>query len=196
MLLYLDYLGVFVFALSGALMAIRKEMDVFGILVLALMPAVGGGTLRDLMLDLPVFWIHQNSYLYLTVAAAVSAMLWKRMVKARSQLLVWADAVGLAVFSVGGTTVALNHAASIPVALMMGVITAVAGGIIRDVIANEIPLVLHREIYATAALCGAATYTVLHPFDLPYASVLAVMVALAARGAGIRYGLSLPRMNG
>ena len=115
--------------------------------------------------------------------------------KQQGQLLIWADAVGLATFSVGGTTVALNQGVSIPIALMMGVITAVAGGIVRDVIANEVPLVLREEIYATAALCGAGSYVILVESGVPYASFIAVTVALVVRGAGIKYGLSLPRFT-
>ena len=170
-------------------------MDLFGVLVLALMPAVGGGTLRDLTLGIPVFWIHENIYLYLATTAALSVPLWRKLVKQQGQLLIWADAVGLATFSVGGTTVALNQGVSIPIALMMGVITAVAGGIVRDVIANEVPLVLREEIYATAALCGAGSYVILVESGVPYASFIAVTVALVVRGAGIKYGLSLPRFT-
>lgn len=188
----LDYFGVFVFAISGALMAARKNMDIFGMLVLALMPAVGGGTLRDLLLDLPIFWIEDPTYLILTVAAAVFTYFGQRFVHHRQRVLAWADALGLSVFCVLGAAKAMTHGASVPVAVVMGVITAVAGGIIRDVVANEIPYILHREIYATAALIGCTTYLGLQAINIPYAEWVAMSLALIARGLGIRKGWSLP----
>ena len=145
---FLDLLGVFVFAISGALVAVQKDMDVFGMFVLAFLPGVGGGTLRDLILDVPVFWVVDTTYLLAVALAVVLVFFGHRFVRNQSKLLVWMDAVGLAVFCVLGCQKAAMTGVSELVAIMMGVMTAVAGGIIRDVVANDIPYVLKQEIYA------------------------------------------------
>ena len=189
---YLDYFGVFVFAISGALMAVRKNMDLFGMFVLALMPAVGGGTLRDLLLDLPVFWIQDPVYIGLTALAVVFTYFGQRFGTRRARVLAWADALGLSVFCVLGTAKALDAGASMIIAAMMGVMTAVAGGIIRDVVANEVPYILQREIYATAALVGCMSYLLLAQFAIPYSGWIAIAFALGCRGLGIARGWSLP----
>ena len=188
----LDYFGVFIFAVSGALLACRKDMDIFGMLVLALMPAIGGGTLRDLLLDLPVFWIADTNYLLLSAAAVVVTYAAQRFINQRARALAWADALGLSVFCVLGTSKAISAGADPIVATVMGVITAVAGGIIRDVVANEVPYVLQREIYATAALTGCIVYLGLDHFGVPQAEWIAMGLALLARGLGIIKGWSLP----
>lgn len=192
-LLLLNYLGVFVFAMSGALLAGRKQMDVFGFIVLALMPAIGGGTLRDLALDVPVFWIADHNYLYLTLSAALLTFAAHRRLEKITRILSWFDAVGLSVFCVLGAAKALAITGSATIAVMMGVVTAVAGGIIRDTVANDVPLVLRHEIYATAAFLGALVFVLLANWNVPFAQWLGIAVALVARSLGIAKGLSLPR---
>lgn len=192
----LDYFGVFVFAISGALTAARKEMDLFGVLVLALMPAVGGGTVRDLLLGVPVFWIEDTAYLFVTIGAAgLTYLVGARLMGAQQSWLKWMDAMGLAVFCVLGTAKALALDMPVIVAITMGVISAVVGGMLRDVIANEIPLVLQKEIYATAALVGAAMYWGLSVLGIPAAQWIAIAVALSVRALGITLGWSLPRLR-
>lgn len=188
----LDYFGVFVFALSGALMAIKKDMDIFGMLVLALMPAVGGGTLRDLLLDLPIFWIEDTNYLWITVAAVVFIYFGQKFVTQVTRILPWADALGLSAFCVLGTAKAIGVGTGVFVAIVMGVTTAVAGGIIRDVVANEVPYVMQGEIYATAALVGSITYLVLVGLGFGHAEWVAMGLALLTRGLGITRIWSLP----
>lgn len=192
----LDYLGVFVFALSGALLASRKGMDLFGFIVLALMPAIGGGTIRDIVLDVPVFWIEDKNYLLLTLVAAVLTFFGCRQIERATRPLVWLDAVGLSVFCVLGAAKTLQITGDVVVAVVMGVVSAVAGGIIRDVIANDPPMVLHSEIYATAAFLGALVYVGFVSMGWPLAEWAGVLVALAARGSGIVLGWSLPRSSG
>lgn len=191
----LDYLGVFVFAISGAMTAIRKEMDLFGCVVLALMPAVGGGTIRDLVLDVPVFWIVDNRYLLITLAAAGVTAVGYHWVSRVQRVIVWSDAVGLAVFSVLGAAKAWEVTGKPIIAVMMGVVTAVAGGIVRDVIANEVPLVLQKEVYATAAFSGALLYVLAVQLALPGALWAGIGLAFALRSAGIHWHLSLPRVS-
>ena len=186
---------MFVFAISGALVAVQKDMDVFGMFVLAFLPGVGGGTLRDLILDVPVFWVADTSYIVAVALAVVFVFFGHRFVHNQKTLLVWMDAVGLSVFCVLGCQKALMLGVSELVAIMMGVMTAVAGGIIRDVVANDIPYVLKQEIYATAALAGALAFVFLSPLVGDWAIWSAVVIALAVRAAGIIWGLSLPRLH-
>ncbi len=194
----LEMIGTAVFAISGALAASRANMDLFGFCVLALMPAIGGGTLRDMMLGrTPVFWIEDNSYVAVALAAAVAVYFFADRPGFRRKLLVWMDAVGLALFAVLGTEIALATGASTLVAVMMGVMTAVLGGMIRDIICNEIPLVLTSEIYATAAFAASLAYlgAVAAGAVATPALVVGVLAGFLVRGAGIVFHLSLPRVS-
>lgn len=191
-LLWLDYGGVFVFALSGALMAARNRMDVFGYIVMALMPAVGGGTIRDLILGVPVFWIEDNVYLFLTLSAAMITYYGARWIVRLQRALTWMDAVGLSVFCVLGAEKSLTLLGNPVIAVVMGVITAVAGGIIRDVIANHVPMILHKEVYATAAFTGGVVYVLAAPINLDLAVWLAILVAFTMRAGGIIFSITLP----
>lgn len=190
----LDAFGVFVFALSGALAAARRGMDLFGFLVIALLPAVGGGTVRDLVLDVPVFWVADGYTVYLVAAAAVLTYLVGSQLHRRERLLAWCDAVGLATFCVLGAQKTLAITGQPVIAVMMGVASSVLGGMIRDVVCNEIPLVLHREIYATAAFLGAVVYVAAVGLGLPSPAALALgaVCAFTLRALAMVYGLSLP----
>lgn len=194
-----DLLGVFVFAYSGALAAARQRMDLFGYLVLGLLPAVGGGTLRDLILDVPVFWLDQPVYILVALSAALFAFAVPVVVGRRLTLLTWADALGLSLFCVMGAAKALTLTGSIVIAVTMGVMTAVVGGMLRDVVANEVPLILLREVYAIAAFAGASVYCLAISFGFAAAPsmLLGGTVAFALRAAGIQFNLSLPvrRLN-
>ena len=140
LLIAAEYAGVFAFAISGALVAREKGMDVFGFVVLALMPAIAGGTIRDLVLDVPVFWVVEEVSLYIALAAALLVFFADRFVFRTQFLLNWLDALGLSVFCVLGAAKALAVTGSATIAVVLGVVTAVAGGIVRDVIANKLPL--------------------------------------------------------
>ena len=192
---FLDAFGVFVFALSGALAAARLRLDAFGYLVLAFLPAVGGGTIRDLVLGRDVFWVSDATPLYEIVAAALLTFFFAGAVERRQRLLLWCDALGLAVFAVLGARRALLVAGDPAIAVMMGVVTAVVGGLLRDVVCNEVPLVLHREIYATAAFVGAVVFVLLRTQGLADDAALAcgALIAFGLRAAGIVRGWSLPR---
>ena len=194
-----DLFGVAVFAISGALVAGRKSMDLFGVLVIAIVTALGGGTLRDAILDNhPVPWIANELYILVAVLAALSTVLWVRLTRPIHETgLLIADAFGLAIFTVIGTQVALAQQVPISAAVIMGVMTGVAGGVMRDIICNEIPLIFQREIYATASLAGSLVYILLH--QLNTASnldiTLAVLTVLGIRLAAIRWHLALPRFH-
>lgn len=194
----LDLFGVAVFAITGALMAGRKSMDLFGVLVIAIITALGGGTLRDVILDNhPVAWIRNDLYILVAVVAAIGTILWVRFTRPINETgLLVADALGLAVFTVIGTQVAIQHEVPMSAAIIMGVMTGVAGGVIRDIICNEIPLIFHREIYATACIAGSLTYILLQrvmPVDVAVA--VSGITVLVIRLAAIRWHLELPRFH-
>ena len=194
-----DLFGVGVFAITGALMAGRKSMDLFGVLVIAIITSLGGGTLRDLILDNhPVSWIRNDTYILVASLAAVATVVWVRFTRPIHETgLLIADAFGLAVFTVIGTEVALQHDAPISTAVIMGVMTGVAGGVIRDVICNEIPLIFQKEIYATACIAGSLAFIGLRELSMPWGRTagLAMLVVLLIRLAAIRWRLSLPRFH-
>lgn len=196
-LLYaLDLLGTAAFAASGALAGIRRNMDLFGVLVLGLVTATGGGTLRDLLLgDLPPFILKDETYIYLAgiVALAVFAThRWKGWLADSMQFF---DALGLGTFVVIGTSKALSFELGLLGSIGMGVMTATAGGVIRDVLANEIPLILRREIYASACIAGALLLVILKNIGLPSAPValLAAITVIIIRLIAIRRNWALPR---
>lgn len=191
----LEMLGTAAFAVSGALAASRKNMDVFGFMVLALMPAIGGGTLRDLILDrTPVFWVANPWYVAVAIAAALAVFFRHFRPGGRTRLLVWMDALGLALFAALGTEISLEFGAGPLVAVMLGVTTGVAGGMIRDVVCNEIPLVLTGDIYATAAFAAGLVFVGADALgiDRNIGLVAAVAAGFGVRAAGIVYKLSLP----
>jgi uncharacterized membrane protein YeiH len=194
-----DLFGVAVFAITGALMAGRKSMDLFGVLVIAVITALGGGTLRDLILDNhPVSWIRDDTYIAVATLAAVGTVLWVRLTRPIHETgLLVADAFGLAVFTVIGTEVAMQHQVPLSTAVIMGVMTGVAGGVMRDVICNEIPLIFKKEIYATACIAGALMFIALRLLNTPHwlDTGIAMLTVLGIRMAAIRWRFSLPRFH-
>ncbi len=195
LLYWLDLFGVVVFAFSGALMAGRYKLDPFGVVVLSAVTAIGGGTIRDVMLQTPVFWVKDPIYLYFILATAVLTIIFIRCPKRiPKRFLLISDAFGLALFAVLGTEKALSLGAAIPVAVVMGTMTGVAGGMMRDVLCNVIPMILRKEIYATAAILGGTLYTLLVYYSVPehIAIVVAILGALMLRLAAIYWRVSLP----
>ena len=191
----LDYFGVVVFAVSGALAAARARMDLVGFALLGIVTGIGGGSLRDILLgQLPVFWIEQPQYIVLCVVAATVTFFSVPIISSRLRLRLWADAVGLALFAVLGAQTALAADAPLIIAALLGVVSATFGGIIRDIICRETPLVLLKEIYVTAALVGALLYVCLIELDVtPGIALLAGFGAtFGVRGLALTYHLSLP----
>jgi len=191
----LEMAGTAAFAVSGALAASRKRMDIFGFCVLALMPAVGGGTIRDVIIDRhPVFWVSDNRYVAVAIIAALVVFFAPHPPGSRRRVLVWMDALGLALFAALGTEICLQHDTGPLVAVMLGVTTAVTGGMIRDVICNEIPLILSREIYATAAFAASVSYVATDNVGLgsEVSLAVAVVAGFVVRALAIIYNWSLP----
>jgi uncharacterized membrane protein YeiH len=192
---WLGIAGVAVFAVSGALEASRRQMDIVGFALIATVTGVGGGTARDLLLGIrPVFWVAEPFPVMLCLAVATLVFFTAHLVEYRFRVLLWADAVGLALFCATGTERALAAGVSGPVAVIMGVMTATFGGIVRDVLCAQIPLILRREIYVTAAAAGAAVYVILDALAAPrqLAAAGAFLAAFAIRALALLLGLSLP----
>jgi uncharacterized membrane protein YeiH len=188
-------MGVAVFAASGALAAGRKSMDLLGVIVIAAVTAVGGGTLRDILLDRhPVFWMADPFYLTVILVVAVVTMAYIRWRRPPLRALAVADAVGLGLFTISGAQIAERAGMSALIVTLLATMTAVAGGVLRDVLSAEVPLILRRDIYATAAVCGAVVYLLAKRLDLaePVAIVIGVVVVVALRLAAIMWGLQLP----
>jgi len=196
LLRWLDLAGIAVFAVSGALVASRQRMDAVGFVVVAAVTGLGGGTLRDLLLGRePVFWLRAPAPLAVCAAAALGVFFTAHLFESRFRALRWADAVGLALFAVAGAETALLAGADPWAAALLGVVSACFGGIVRDVVCGEVPLILRREIYLTAAGAGAACFVLLRAvagFGREAAIPAGIAVAFGIRGAALRRGWSLP----
>lgn len=193
-ILILDYAGIAVFAATGALAASRKQLDVIGFIFFAAITGIGGGTVRDLILGVPVFWVVNPDYLLICVVTAVIVYFTAHLFESRYKMLLWLDAIGLAAYCVFGAWKAYSVTGSPVISVTMGVITASFGGILRDQMAGEPSIVLQREIYITAALVGSAAYTGLVMAGLPVmtAAVPAAVAAFAIRGGAMKFGWSFP----
>ncbi|OCH33380.1 hypothetical protein A6E06_17820 [Aliivibrio sp. 1S175] len=197
MLIYIiDMFGTAIFAISGVLLAGRLKMAPFGVTVLASVTAIGGGTIRDMALGAtPVFWITDTNYLLVIFITCILTMLIIRKPKRLPwYVLPVSDAIGLAVFVGIGVEKALSYNADPMVAVIMGVITGCGGGIIRDVLAREVPMVLRSEVYATACILGGIVHTSALEFNIQSSTAMLMGVAatLIIRLAAIRWHLSLP----
>lgn len=196
LILLFDYIGTFVFAISGTLMAADKRLDIFGAAVIGFVTAVGGGTLRDMMLGvMPVTWIRSVDYFFIILAGVVITILFQnRVLKLRSTLFLF-DTIGIGVFTLIGLEKALGLGIEPPIAVIMGLSTAVVGGVIRDTLCNEVPLIFHKEIYATACIAGAMLYFVLQYYGLPKMVTESVTVVsiIVIRILAVRFDWSIPK---
>lgn len=191
----LDYAAVFVFALTGALVASRAQLDVVGFVFLASLTATGGGTLRDLLLNRDPFWIREPAILMVATAAAVLIFFTAHLVESRYRWILWLDAVALSVAVPAGVGVALATGQSPAIVILMGVMTGTFGGMLRDVVANEVPLVLKQgELYVTAAFAGsgAALVALWAGAEEPVALLTAAGVTFALRAGSMVFGWKLP----
>ena len=195
----MDFLGVAVFAVSGVLAAGRKHLDWFGVLVIATVTAIGGGTLRDLLIDRhPVFWMADTGYLWTILAATLLTLLVVRFREIPLRALLVADALGLALFAISGARIAESAGYGGIIAVILGTMTGVAGGVFRDMLLAEIPLLLRDgEIYATAAIAGIIVYLLLQAagFDRLTAGYAGMAAIVAIRFTAIFFGLRMPALR-
>jgi len=192
-LVLLDYVGIAVFAVSGALLAAEKKQTLVTFIFFAVVTGVGGGTVRDLLIGAPVFWIHANTTLLICILAGILVWFGSRRALAERALL-WFDAIGLAAYAAYGAAKALRYGVAPVPAFAMGVMTACVGGIIRDVLANEPSILMRPELYVTAAALTSGLFVILALFGVPppLAAAVAGLAGFSLRGAAISRGLSLP----
>ncbi|MEO9571945.1 MAG: trimeric intracellular cation channel family protein [Polaribacter sp.] len=194
----LDILGTFAFAISGALVASDKKLDLFGVIIIAFVTAVGGGMLRDVLIDAhPINWIGDLNYLYTILAAVVLTFLFKSKIAPLSKTLFLFDTIGLGVFTLLGLQKGLSFNLQPIIALIMGMISAVFGGVLRDVLTNKIPLIFEKEIYASACLAGGITYLMLNYFKVPenIIFIISATVIVIIRIIAVRFHLQLPKIK-
>lgn len=179
-------------------MAAEKRFDIFGALTIGFATAIGGGTLRDMMLGVtPVMWIRSLDYFYvITIGVLITTVFKKYILKLRSTLFMF-DSIGIGVFTVIGINKALLFDLTPPIAILMGMITAVAGGVIRDTLCNVVPLIFRKEIYATACILGGVIYFTLFFFDVPEIinNLVTMSSIIAIRVLAVKYGISLPKLK-
>lgn len=196
-LIYLDYIGVALFAATGALSASRQQLDIIGFMFLAILTGIGGGTVRDVILEVPVFWVVDQTYLGISVATAVFIYFTAHFVESRYTYLLWLDAIALSVYGVMGAHKGLTVTDAPLIAAFTGVMTGTLGGIMRDMLTDRPNAVTRKEIYITAALVGALIYIGLDYMGLPglYAAIIGTIGAFFVRAGALVFGWTLPSYN-
>lgn len=196
-LIYIDYIGTFAFAVTGASVGGKSKLDLFGMLFLAFLTAVGGGTVRDLIISQPVFWTQNPTYLYLILAATISTFFMQKFYEKHASYLLFLDTLGLGFFVVIGTQKSLLLGFNNETSFLMGVITAVLGGILRSAFSHEISILYQKELYATVAAISSITYILLSLVDLEpvFPVIIVLAVTFITRYGAIKFGLKLPTMK-
>ena len=194
----LDILGTFAFAVSGALVASDKKFDLFGVVIIAFVTAVGGGMLRDLLIDAhPINWIGDLNYIYTIFLAVIFTFLFKSKIAHLSKTMFLFDTVGLSVFTLLGLEKGLSFNLNPIIALIMGMISAVFGGVLRDVLTNKIPLIFEKEIYASACLVGGISYLLLTYFNMAenVIFIFSASIIVIIRVIAVKFKLQLPKIK-
>ena len=192
---WLDIIGVAIFAITGALVASRKQMDIVGFILIATFTGIGGGTIRDLLVGAtPVFWVKEPLYPFTCLASAVIVYFTAHFFESRYKVLLWLDALGLSMFCITGAAKALSLGVHPGIAMVLGMISATFGGLVRDVVCNEIPLIMRREIYAIAAALGAVIYVACVQMGLPTGvpALIAFFSAFGLRASALIWGWGFP----
>ncbi|MEM5527437.1 trimeric intracellular cation channel family protein [Gammaproteobacteria bacterium AS21] len=189
--------GVIVFSISGALFAAKKGMDILGFILMGTVTGIGGGTLRDLLLDIPVFWVREPLTIYLCIGSSAFAYFATKLFLKRDFWIVWLDALGLSVFAVMGTQVALDSDTPFVVAIVMGVMSATFGGIMRDVLCSSTLMLMRPEMYISCALFASVVYVGLYYFGVPELFIVsaAFIAGFGLRAAAIIFKLKLPQIS-
>ena len=191
----LDLLGTAAFAISGALVAINKKFDPFGVLIIAFATAIGGGTLRDILIGRsPVAWMQDLNYVYTILGSTIFTILIRKKISYLSKSLFLFDTIGLGIFTIIGTEIGIQQGLHPLISISLGTITATFGGVIRDILCNEIPVIFRKEIYASACILGAVTFLVLNDFDLAENAnyIITTSIVIIGRLIAVKYKLSLP----
>jgi uncharacterized membrane protein YeiH len=192
----IEILGTATFAMSGSFLAIQKRLDPFGVIFLAFVTAVGGGTVRDVLLDVPVFWMHNMKAGCVILISAILAMVFRSIENKLRYFFFTFDALGLGLFSIIGVSKAAHEGLNPIICVTLAIITGTFGGLIRDILVNRIPLILRKEIYATPCLIGASSYLLLRNFSSLSNSVIQVLCILLVFGIrllAVKYQLKIPK---
>lgn len=194
----LDILGTFAFAISGALVASEQKLDLFGVIIIAFVTAVGGGMLRDVLINAhPINWIGDLNYLYTIFIAVVATFLFKSKILPLSKTMFLFDTIGISVFTLLGLQKGLTFNLHPVVALIMGMVSAVFGGVLRDVLTNKIPLIFEKEIYASACLAGGISFLIIDKLDLfrDYNFIISASIIVTIRLIAVKFHLELPKIK-
>ncbi len=195
--LTIDILGTIAFAISGVLVAMEKKLDIFGVLIIAFVTAVGGGTLRDMLIgNTPVVWMHELVYIFTILGAVIFAILFVNQLKYLRKTLFLFDTIGIGLFTMVGIEKGLSADLMPVMCIILGTITASFGGVIRDILCNEIPVIFHKEIYATACILGGLSYFLLIqlPIDDTYAYSTAILIIILVRILAVKFHIALPNI--
>lgn len=193
--LAIDILGTIAFAISGVLGAMEKKLDIFGVFIIAFVTAVGGGTLRDILLGAtPVIWLQQPIYILTIIGSVVFAVFFVKQLKYLRRSLFLFDTIGIGLYTMVGIEKGLAADLAPIFCIALGTITASFGGVIRDILCNEIPVIFRKEIYATACILGGASYFVFKmlPIEVTYAYIGAILVVVLIRVIAVKFHISLP----
>ena len=191
----LDILGTIAFAISGALVAMNKKFDPFGVFIIAFVTAVGGGTLRDVLIGRqPVIWMQNPIYIYAIIAAVLIAVLFRKKLKFLSKSLFLFDTIGLGIFTIIGTEIGIKADFHPLITIALGTMSASFGGVIRDILCNEIPVIFRKEIYATACIFGAITFIILNKFNIDSTVIYisTTLIVIIIRLIAVKFHLTLP----
>lgn len=193
----IDILGTIAFAISGVLVAFNKRMDLFGILIIAFVTAVGGGTLRDILIgETPVSWMKDMTYTYVILASAIFAVIFRKKIDYLRTSLFLFDTIGIALYTLVGIEKGINAELHPIICVALGTMTACFGGVIRDILCNEIPVIFRKEIYATACILGGVTYFLLtrFPIDNNLVFIISGVVVITIRLLAVKFKIALPNI--
>ena len=193
----IDILGTIAFAISGVLVAMEKKLDLFGVIIIAFVTAIGGGTLRDMLIgNTPVLWMRELTYVLVILGTVIFAILFSKQLRRLRKTLFLFDTIGIGLFTMVGVEKGLNANLFPVMCIALGTITACFGGVIRDILCNEIPVIFRKEVYATACILGALSYFLLRklPFTEEYAYSAAIMIIIVIRILVVKFKIALPNI--
>lgn len=196
LLLILDILGTIAFAVSGGLTAMKKRLDLFGIFIIAFVTAVGGGTLRDILIDAPVTWMNDLTFFYVIVIATILAVIFRKKLNYVRRSLFLFDTIGIALYTIVGVEKGIAAGFSPTICVALGTISACFGGVIRDILCNEIPVIFRKNVYATACILGGFAYFLLIKTTLTsdFVVLISGAIVFVIRLLAVIFNLSLPRI--
>jgi uncharacterized membrane protein YeiH len=191
----MDLLGTVAFAISGVLVAMDKRLDLFGVFIIAFVTSVGGGTLRDLLIgNTPVAWMLQSTYIFTILGAVILAIVFREKLRYLRKSLFLFDTIGIGLYTMVGIEKGLNASLLPVMCIILGTITASFGGVIRDILCNEIPVIFRKEIYATACVLGGLSYFLLRKLPLgdEYVYLASILIVIGIRLVAVKYKIALP----